>query len=67
LIWSLEKVSKNPYELLEKETSDLLIFMYVYVILNCSKINPNSKNEMKIYPEGRELYLEYHRDVVFKG
>jgi putative restriction endonuclease len=28
-------------------------------------INPNSKNKMRIYPEGREDYLEYHRKHVF--
>lgn len=29
-------------------------------------INPNAKNKMKIYPEGREKYLEYHRKFVFQ-
>ena len=30
------------------------------------KINPNAKNIMRIYPEGREEYLEYHRKYVFQ-
>jgi len=30
------------------------------------KINPNSKNVMRIYPEKREEYLEYHRTNVFQ-
>ena len=30
------------------------------------KINPNAKNIMKIYPEDREKYLEYHRKFVFQ-
>lgn len=29
-------------------------------------INPNAKNKMRIYPEGREKYLEYHRRFVFQ-
>ncbi|AOT28593.1 type II restriction endonuclease [Neisseria meningitidis] len=29
-------------------------------------INPNAKNKMRIYPEGREKYLEYHRKFVFQ-
>lgn len=29
-------------------------------------INPNAKNKMRIYPEGREQYLEYHRKFVFQ-
>ena len=29
-------------------------------------INPNAKNKMRIYPEDRELYLEYHRKFVFQ-
>jgi len=30
------------------------------------RINPNAKNVMRIYPEKRELYLEYHRNYVFQ-
>lgn len=29
-------------------------------------INPNAKNKLRIYPEGREKYLEYHRKYVFQ-
>lgn len=29
-------------------------------------INPNAKNIMRIYPEDREDYLEYHRKYVFQ-
>lgn len=29
-------------------------------------INPNSKNKLRIYPEDRESYLEYHRQNVFQ-
>ncbi|MCB9034082.1 MAG: HNH endonuclease [Chitinophagales bacterium] len=29
-------------------------------------INPNAKNIMRIYPEEREKYLEYHRQNVFQ-
>lgn len=29
-------------------------------------INPNAKNRMRIYPEGREKYLDYHRKFVFQ-
>lgn len=29
-------------------------------------INPNSKNIMRIFPEDREYYLEYHRKHVFQ-
>ncbi len=29
-------------------------------------INPNAKNKMRIYPEDREQYLEYHREYVFQ-
>lgn len=29
-------------------------------------INPNAKNKMRIYPEGREKYLEFHRKFVFQ-
>ena len=28
-------------------------------------INPNAKNVMRIYPENREFYLDYHRQFVF--
>jgi len=28
-------------------------------------INPNAKNKLRIYPENREEYLEYHRKHVF--
>ena len=29
-------------------------------------INPNAKNKLRIYPENRESYLEYHRQNVFQ-
>jgi len=29
-------------------------------------INPNAKNKMRIFPEDREEYLEYHRQHVFQ-
>jgi putative restriction endonuclease len=29
-------------------------------------INPNTRKKMRIYPEGREKYLEYHRNNVFQ-
>jgi hypothetical protein len=29
------------------------------------RINPNAKNILRIYPENREEYLEYHRKNVF--
>lgn len=29
-------------------------------------INPNAKNKIRIYPEGREHYLAYHRKFVFQ-
>lgn len=29
-------------------------------------IKPNAKNKMRIYPEQREAYLEYHRNHVFQ-
>lgn len=29
-------------------------------------INPNAKNKMRIYPESREKYLEYHQQYVFQ-
>jgi len=30
------------------------------------KINPNAKNKMRIFPENRENYLDYHRKMVFQ-
>ena len=30
-------------------------------------INPNSRKKMRIFPEDRSLYLEYHRKHVFQG
>jgi predicted restriction endonuclease len=29
-------------------------------------INPNAKNKMRIFPEDREMYLDYHRNNVFQ-
>ena len=29
-------------------------------------INPNAKNVLRIYPEKREQYLDYHRKYVFQ-
>jgi predicted restriction endonuclease len=29
-------------------------------------INPNAKNRMRIFPEDREVYLDYHRNNVFQ-
>jgi len=29
-------------------------------------INPNAKNRMRIFPEDREMYLDYHRNNVFQ-
>ena len=29
-------------------------------------INPNAKNKMRIFPEEREIYLDYHRNNVFQ-
>lgn len=29
-------------------------------------INPNAKNKMRIFPKGREKYLEFHRKFVFQ-
>lgn len=29
-------------------------------------INPNAKNKLRIYPEDREEYLDYHRENVFQ-
>jgi len=33
---------------------------------NRLNINPNANNKMKIYPEGREEYLEFHRKHIFQ-
>ena len=30
------------------------------------KINPNAKTKLRIFPEGRESYLKYHRENIFK-
>ncbi len=30
------------------------------------RINPTSKNKLRIYPEGREKYLAFHREKVFQ-
>jgi putative restriction endonuclease len=30
------------------------------------QINPNAKNKMRIYPENREVYLDFHRKHVFQ-
>ena len=30
------------------------------------RINPNAKNVLRIYPEKREKYLDYHRNYVFQ-
>lgn len=40
-----------------------LLSSYTWERLN---INPNSKNNLRIYPEKREEYLEYHRKFVFQ-
>lgn len=40
-----------------------LLSSYTWEKLN---INPNAKNVMRIYPESREKYLEYHRKYVFQ-
>ena len=37
--------------------------IYTWEKLN---INPNAKNKMRIFPEGREKYLAYHRKFVFQ-
>lgn len=29
-------------------------------------INPNAKNKMRIFPQDREMYLDYHRNNVFQ-
>ncbi|EKT3963904.1 HNH endonuclease [Flavobacterium psychrophilum] len=50
-----------------KDNGDLicgtLLSSYTWERLN---INPNAKNNLRIYPEKRELYLEYHRQFVFQ-
>lgn len=50
-----------------KDNGDLvcgtLLSSYTWEKLN---INPNAKNNMRIYPESREEYLEYHRRFVFQ-
>ncbi len=40
-----------------------LLSVYTWERLN---INPNAKNNLRIYPEEREEYLEYHRQFVFQ-
>ena len=40
-----------------------LLSKYTWEKLN---INPLAKNKLRIYPEGRECYLEYHRKYVFQ-
>jgi|SaaInlStandDraft_5_1057022.scaffolds.fasta_scaffold01503_4 predicted restriction endonuclease len=40
-----------------------LIAQYTWAKLN---INPNSKNIMRIFPENREKYLDYHRKYIFQ-
>lgn len=40
-----------------------LLSSYTWDKLN---INPNAKNKMRIYPEGREEYLDFHRKNVFQ-
>lgn len=40
-----------------------LLSKYTWEKLN---INPNAKNNLRIYPENREEYLEYHRQYVFQ-
>ena len=37
--------------------------LYTWEKLN---INPNSKNKMRIFPEERQVYLDYHRNKVFQ-
>jgi putative restriction endonuclease len=50
-----------------KDNGDLicgtLLSSYTWEKLN---INPNAKNNLRIYPENRQLYLEYHRNFVFQ-
>ena len=40
-----------------------LLSAYTWERLN---INPNAKNNLRIYPENRESYLDYHRRYVFQ-
>jgi predicted restriction endonuclease len=40
-----------------------LLSSYTWEKLN---INPNSRSKMRIYPEGREEYLDFHRKHVFQ-
>ena len=50
-----------------KDNGDLicgtLLSPYTWERLN---INPTSKNNLRIYPENREEYLDYHRKFVFQ-
>lgn len=50
-----------------KDNGDLvcgtLLSTYTWERLN---INPNAKNHMRIYPEERQEYLDYHRKFVFQ-
>ena len=50
-----------------KDNGDLvcgtLLSPYTWERLN---INPTAKNNLRIYPEEREEYLEYHRNYVFQ-
>ena len=50
-----------------KDNGDLvcgtLLSAYTWERLN---INPNAKNNLRIYPEERQHYLQYHRQFVFQ-
>jgi predicted restriction endonuclease len=50
-----------------KDNGDLvcgtLLSSYTWERLN---INPTAKNNLRIYPEDRQQYLEYHRNFVFQ-
>ena len=50
-----------------KDNGDLvcgtLLSAYTWERLN---INPNAKNNLRIYPEERQEYLDYHRNFVFQ-
>jgi putative restriction endonuclease len=50
-----------------KDNGDLvcgtLLSAYTWERLN---INPNAKNKLRIYPEERTIYLDYHRKFVFQ-
>jgi putative restriction endonuclease len=50
-----------------KDNGDLicgtLLSNYTWERLN---INPNAKNNLRIYPEDRQEYLDYHRNFVFQ-